>query len=194
MKLVPETPTPRFLIELRRFVKICGNKMIRNIGQRIAHRSWYSPKEYRKALRLLPATQRNAASHYLRAAKYERQHYDQQAMWFEKYLQSKIDPLKCFEIPITPAAYITGAHRMMLGVGKVGVTLKFERIKGNRCRVYYKSDFGMALDCVRVEAVWCDKPLWESLGEEAQIQTIYHMKIRKSVATAARREMVNSGG
>ena len=109
-------------------------------------------------------------------------------------LHKKVDYLKSFDVPITPAVYITGAHRMMLGAARIGITLKFERIKNNRCRIYYSSDMGMALDCVKIESVWRDKPLWDALGVEPPIETIYHMKIRKSVATAARSEMVNSGG
>lgn len=194
MKMAPETPTPRFLIEQRRFDKVCGDKVIMNIGQRIAHRSWYSWKEYHKALRILPKENRPAARQYLRAAQQERQFYNPDAMWSEKYLESKVDHLRSFEVPITPAVYIVGAHRMMLGAAKVGVTLKFDRIKNNKVRVYYASDLGMALDCVKIESQWHDKDLWDALGVEPPIQTIYHMKIRKSVATAQRREMVNSGG
>ena len=194
MKSVPETPTPRFMIELRRFEKICGNQAMLTIGQRIAHRSWYSSKEYRKVLRQLPKDQRKSAHQYLRAAQQERQYYNPEAIWLEQMLHKKVDYLKSFDVPITPAVYITGAHRMMLGAARIGITLKFERIKNNRFRIYYSSDMGMALDCVKIESVWRDKPLWDSLGVEPPIETIYHMKIRKSVATAARSEMVNSGG
>lgn len=194
MKTVPETPTPRFLIEQRRFQKICGNQSILQIGQRISIRSWYSWKEYRKAYKSISKEHRSFARQYLRAAQEERQVYTPAEAWLAQRLESKVDYLRSFEVPITPAVYITGAHRMMLGTAKIGITLKFERIKGNLCRVYYASDMNMALDCAKIESQWRDKPLWEAMGVEPPIETIYHMKIRKSVATAPRREMVNSGG
>jgi len=145
-------------------------------------------------MKKLSKAHRKAAWVFLRAAQAERFNYTAEEFDLDQRLEARAQMLKFFIVPITPAIYAMGARPMMLGSARIGITLKFERAKGNKCRVYYSSDAPMALECVKVDNQWLERDLWKYFGQDPLLQTIYHMRIQKSVVTAPRPEMVNSGG
>jgi hypothetical protein len=52
-------------------------------------------------------------------------------------MESKIDPFQCFIAPISPEVYMHRLQPVVLDGKRIGLTIKAERMKGNRVRVFY---------------------------------------------------------
>lgn len=148
----------KYQMERKRFNLLCGEQEIEKTAELIAYRSWYSWRHCLKRMRQVPADQRAYAWKLLRAAQAQRAiPWSKEDAWFDAFIQSKIDFLKCFTVKAHPAAYKARAQPVVMNGERIGMTLKAERAKAGMILVYYTSKYNRAVKCIGVKAVLGNK-------------------------------------
>lgn len=142
----------KYAMERVRFVKLHGEKEILKTADLLEARDWFSLRHCVARIRALDENGRRSAMRLLRAAQHDRvRRGDKDERWFREYLDRKVDPLRFFVAPIEPAVYRDQVQPVVMDGKRIGVTLRGDRMSGNRVRVYYSSKFDYAIELVRME-------------------------------------------
>lgn len=145
----------RYWLERTAFEKVHKFPEIVKTADLIECGNWFSWRLCFKRLKAVPKTHRTACMKLLRIAQKQRVNTidpDQRAL--HKLMESKIDPFQCFIAPISAEVYMHRAQPILLEGKKIGLTIKAERMKGGKARVfYYAPSETRALRFERAEAV-----------------------------------------
>lgn len=162
----------RHEIERSRFFTKYGDHPILKTAELIALGMWFSWRLCKKRMR---GVDRRDGMRLLRQSAKARLEPEPEQKWLLNFAQTKEDPFRFFDIPICPEAYHTRCQPVMLDGVRVGVTIRSERIKGNRARVYYTSKLPHGLQCVGVEIKNLSSANEKAIGIN-NMQTIFKVK------------------
>jgi len=128
----------RYWLERTSFEKVHKFPDIVKTADLIECGNWFSWRLCFKRLKAVPKTHRPACMKLLRIAQKQRVNtVDPDLRALHKLMESKIDPFQCFIAPISAEVYMHRVQPIVLDGQKIGLTIKAERMKGNRVRVFY---------------------------------------------------------
>jgi hypothetical protein len=128
----------RYWLERTAFEKVHKFPDIVKTADLIEAGNWFSWRLCFKRLKAIPKTHRPACMKLLRVAQKQRVNTgDPELRALHSLMDSKIDPFQCFIAPISPAVYMHRLQPVVLDGQRIGLTIKAERMKGNRVRVFY---------------------------------------------------------
>lgn len=128
----------RYWLERTSFEKVHKFPDIVKTADLIECGNWFSWRLCFKRLKAVPKTHRPACMKLLRVAQKQRVNtVDPDLRALHKLMESKIDPFQCFIAPISAEVYMHRVQPIVLDGQKIGLTIKAERMKGNRVRVFY---------------------------------------------------------
>lgn len=169
----------RYELERKTFIKAFGEAAIVKTADLIAESSWFSWRHCYARLRELKGEARAAGIKLVRVAQKQRWYpSDPERREFIKHLDGKADPMQSFTGPINPGVYLHRCQPIMSDGKKIGLTLKAERLPGNKVQIYYMSKVARPLKLERVEVVVkpSSVPYLASIGMKDH-RTNYHVKI-----------------
>jgi hypothetical protein len=175
----------RYEMERDRFSKLCGAAEILKTADLIAWSGWYSFRHCVKRVKALAKDQRKHAFRLLRAAQWQRKNPGDAAMaWLLGRIDSQVDFMQFFVAPIGAEVYVDRLQPIVDESGEIiGRTLRADRIKGGRVRIYYKSKLQEAVEFARAEPAKLSTGSGhlDSLGF-FNARTTFHVKRKKLTA------------
>lgn len=189
-EFIDDSPKTPFLYEVTIFRRKHGDQEIEKSAWLIRSGKWFSWRLCFRRMHALKKHQRKDAFRLLRFAQKDRQNPDQETRNFRKFYEHgrPMAPTAYFEAPLRPEYYDQSLSPVLLNGAKVGNVVKTERLKGNRCRIYYRSQFHLPLELTSVKAVmapWGERnKYFDSIGLLRE-STEYHVKIKKALTRGA---------